>query len=50
MSDEDVAGMETEMEIMKQIDHPNILKLYDIYEEENHWCLVLEYMEEGDLS
>ena len=49
MSEEDKVGMETEVEILKQVDHSNIVKLYDIFEEEEHWCLVLEYMEGGDL-
>ena len=49
MSEDDKIGMETEIEVLKNLDHPNIVKLFDIFEEEEHWCLVLEYMEGGDL-
>ena len=30
-------------------DHPNILKLYHFFEDEQHVYLVMEYMEEGSL-
>ncbi|CAG9335900.1 unnamed protein product [Blepharisma stoltei] len=38
-----------EIEIMRQIDHPNIAKLYKIYESETHVHLVLEYVAGGTL-
>jgi serine/threonine protein kinase len=41
--------LETEIEILMQIDHPNIVKLFNVFEEEDHWCLVMELMEGGDL-
>lgn len=34
---------------MKKIDHPNIVKLVDIYEDERFWCLVMELMKGGEL-
>jgi len=49
MSDEDKVALETEIEILMQIDHPNIVKLFNVFEEEEHWCLVMELMEGGDL-
>ena len=49
MSDSDKISLETEIEILKQIDHPNIVKLFEVYEEKEHWCLVMELMEGGDL-
>lgn len=49
MSDEDKVALETEIEILMQIDHPNIIKLFKVFEEEDHWCLVMELMEGGDL-
>jgi calcium/calmodulin-dependent protein kinase I len=49
MSDEDKVALETEIEILMQIDHPNIVKLFNVFEEEDHWCLVMELMEGGDL-
>ncbi len=49
MSDEDKISLETEIEILMQIDHPNIVRLLEVFDEEDHWCLVMELMEKGDL-
>jgi serine/threonine protein kinase len=32
-----------EVEIMKRLDHPNIIKLYEVLDTATHLCLVLEY-------
>ena len=39
----------SEIEILKQVDHPNIVKLIDVFEDERHWCLVMELMQGGEL-
>lgn len=44
MTEEDKIAMHTEIEILKQVDHPNIVRLIDIFEDERHWCLVMELM------
>ena len=49
MSEEDKAAMQTEIEILKQVDHPNIVKLIDVFEDERHWCLVMDLMLGGEL-
>ena len=49
MSEEDKAAMDVEISIMKQVDHPNIVKLIDVFEDERHWCLVMELMHGGEL-
>ena len=49
MSEEDKKAMENEIEILKQVDHPNIVKLIDVFEDERHWCLVMELMQGGEL-
>lgn len=36
--------------ILKQVDHPNIVKLYDIYEDEKYWFLVMELMMGGEVT
>ena len=38
-----------EMEILKKIDHPNIIKLYEIYQSKNHYYLVMEECKGGEL-
>ncbi|GES89186.1 kinase-like domain-containing protein [Rhizophagus clarus] len=38
-----------EVEILKYIDHPNIVKLLDTVETSTHYCLILEYVSGGEL-
>lgn len=38
-----------EFEILKRLDHPNIIKLYDIYEDNDYLYVVTELCEGGDL-
>ncbi|XP_050411025.1 myosin light chain kinase, smooth muscle isoform X2 [Patella vulgata] len=38
-----------EVEIMKSLQHPRLLQLYDAYEKKNSFCLVLELIEGGEL-
>jgi len=35
---------------LKQLDHPNIIKLIDIFEDEKYLFLVIELMEGGELN
>lgn len=42
-------GIEREIIIMKVISHPNIMALYDVWENKNELYLVLEYIEGGEL-
>ena len=35
---------------MKKFNHPNILKLYEVYNTEKHFFLILEYCEDGNLK
>lgn len=42
-------GIEREIVIMKLIEHPNIISLYDIWENRGELYLVLEYVEGGEL-
>ncbi|OAP61432.1 serine/threonine protein kinase (Kcc4) [Fonsecaea erecta] len=42
-------GIEREVVIMKLIEHPNIINLYDIWENRGELYLVLEYVEGGEL-
>ena len=49
MTDEEKKATHNEIEILKQVDHPNIVKLIDVFEYERHWCLVTELMLGGEL-
>lgn len=42
-------GIEREIIIMKLIQHPNIMALYDVWENKGELYLVLEYIEGGEL-
>jgi calcium-dependent protein kinase len=35
---------------MRKLDHPNIVKLYDVFDIDNHLVLVMELMDGGNLS
>lgn len=45
----DVYGIEREVIIMKLIEHPNVMALYDVWENQGELYLVLEYVEGGEL-
>ncbi|KAI5967184.1 HSL1 [Candida margitis] len=42
-------GIEREIIIMKLMSHPNIMALYDVWENKNDLYLILEYIEGGEL-
>ena len=35
----------SEVSILKDLDHPNIVKLYELYQDENYFYLITEYIE-----
>lgn len=37
------------MEILTKIDHPNVVKLYEIFEDDTYFYMVLELMTGGEL-
>ncbi len=41
MKDEDVTKLFTELFIMKMLDHPNIIKLYEVYDFEEDFILII---------
>ncbi|KAK8869825.1 hypothetical protein IAR55_000393 [Kwoniella newhampshirensis] len=47
--DKAVLGIEREIVIMKLVDHPNVMSLYDVWETAKELYLVLEYVEGGEL-
>ncbi|KXN86595.1 Serine/threonine-protein kinase HSL1 [Leucoagaricus sp. SymC.cos] len=42
-------AVEREIVVMKLIDHPNIMHLYDVWETSSHLYLILEYIQGGEL-
>ena len=50
LNEEDVKDLKEEVEVMKSLDHPNITKFIEIYEEKDYFCLVFELMVGGEVS
>lgn len=42
--------LHSEIEILKRLWHPNILKCYEVFFSANHCYIVTEYCNEGDLA
>ncbi len=42
--------LNTEVSIMNRIEHPNIMHLYDYYETNNNYYLVINYCDKGDID
>ena len=49
MSEADVEAIGKEIAIMKEVDHPNIVKMVNHYEDKGHYCLVMELMQGGEV-
>lgn len=43
-------NLNSEIEVMKQLDHPNIVKYYDVFKTENYWYIVMELCNAGTLA
>jgi calcium-dependent protein kinase len=49
MSSEEEQSFKHEINILKKLDHPNILKLYEVFEDEKRYYLVTELCKGGEL-
>lgn len=47
---ESMTAIQKEMEILRKFNHPNIIRLLDCKETQNHYYLVFEYCANGDLD
>lgn len=47
--DADLATLEREFQILRNMDHPNIVKLYEVYKDEKYLYFVMEYLEGDNL-
>jgi serine/threonine protein kinase len=48
-ADKQRLGIDREIIMMKLMNHPNIMRIYDVYEGEKELYLILEYIEGGEL-
>ena len=49
MSEEDKINLNTEVEILKILDHPNIVQLVEVFEDDQYFCIIMELLEGGEL-
>ena len=49
MTNEDISLVQTEIEILKICQHPNIIHLYEVFENEEFYYIIMEYCAGGDL-
>jgi len=49
MNKEEEQSFKYEISILKKLDHPNILKLYEVFEDEKRYYLVTELCRGGEL-
>ena len=47
--DEDTKIKKSEIDILKKLSHPNIVKIYEFYSSKNHYHLITEYCKYGEL-
>ncbi len=48
-NEKDIIKINREIKMLKQLNHPNIIKLYEIVETQNKFYLIMEYSEGGSL-
>lgn len=49
LEEEEKAKLLNEVDVLRQMDHPNILKLYEFYEDKKYYYLVTEFCSGGEL-
>ena len=49
MTEEDLASFHAEIQILRKLDHPNILKLYEVFTDDKRYYLVTELFKGGEL-
>jgi len=49
MSKREQIGLKKEIRILKKLDHPNIVNMFDHYEDPDHTLIVMEYIPGGEL-
>ena len=49
LKQEDIDSLHEEVAVLRSVDHPNIVKLYDFFDEKRYYYMAIELMEGGEL-
>lgn len=49
LTKEDEVALKDEIQVLRELEHPHIIRLYDVFEEKDFWYLVTEKMMGGEL-
>ena len=49
LKEDEIVSLKEEVQVLKMVDHPNIIKLYEFIEEPKMFYMVTELMEGGEL-
>jgi calcium/calmodulin-dependent protein kinase I len=49
MEEDDEVALRTEVEILSSLDHPNVVKMHEVFDEDEYMFIVLELMTGGEL-
>lgn len=50
LNEDEILSLQNEIHILTHVDHPNIVKLFEVYEDSNSYFLVMELMTGGEVS
>ena len=50
MSEEEEMALKNEIDILSQVDHPNVVKLFEIFENETLINIIMEILTGGEVS
>jgi calcium-dependent protein kinase len=46
---DEISMLEQELLVLMEVDHPNIIKFYEVYADEKYYRIVMEYCQGGEL-
>jgi calcium/calmodulin-dependent protein kinase I len=49
LNEDDKVALQNEIDILTQVDHPNIVKLYEVFEDDDNYHLIMELMTGGEV-
>ena len=49
LAEDERKKLKNEAEILRQMDHPNIIKLYEIFEDKKYYYIIMEFLTGGEL-